>query len=138
MREILFRGKRLSDCKWVTGYYINALQPGSVRKTGYYIVEYPGEWHEVFTTTVSQYTGIKDRKGNRIFEGDILEANIDSLFPENITRVSVEFLNGAWNIRQGKMIPDYLEESDGIQWEVVGNVFDNSELLKEDDCNGAD
>ena len=127
-REILFRGKHIHTTKrnkhlngtWVHGYLSDKNYIYDKSLNGEFLVD---------ESTICQYTGEKDKNGKKIFEGDILEAHLDDFFPEDVTRVRVAFENMKWCLVQKGMIPDPFETGDGKNWEVIGNVFDNPELI---------
>ena len=129
MREILFRGKRIDNREWVEGYlygmgekrYILYELPNSAPTVGI----------EVDPETICQYTGLTDKNGKKIWEGDILEGHLDDKFPEDVTREKVIWHESGWKTEEpGCVDKEYLDEFDAENFEVVGNVFDNPELLE--------
>lgn len=127
MREILFRGKGTTDGLWYEGDF-------SLGKDGRAYIRF---WmtdvytiKEVIPETVGQFIGFCDKKQKKVFEGDILEARLDELYPENVTYEKVMFQDAGFRIGiDGCMelldVPGMLDE-----YEVVGNLWDSPELLK--------
>ena len=124
MREILFRGKRLANGKWVYGGFHSRFQRSfiigmsqSMRIDG----------TELIPETVGQYTGLTDKNGTKIFEGDIVKHPIGTFI--------VKFLNGTF--LSSLTETNYLSFLCAIhnRSEVIGNIHDNPELLKGGDDN---
>ena len=132
MREILFRGKRVDNGEWVEGYL-------GVEVGGEPVIEYCdfddyiGDCVEelfIIPETVGQYTGLTDKNGRRIFEGDILSGHLDELFPNEESRYPVVWHDYGWHIKCGNESFDTLEQSWVNKYlEVIGNIHDNPELL---------
>ena len=130
-REILFRGKSLDSGEWIEGNY-------SIMLSGRVAIQPIGRivTYEVLPTTVGQFTGLLDKNGKKIFEGDIVR-RFNSRGQE-VMRYAVK-----WNTDCCMFAlaceDTYLGEYDsdftvfyGEEFEIVGNVHDNPELLKEE------
>ena len=128
MREILFRGKH-SDNEWQYG----SLVVGINGKT---YISSNGEAYptEVYTETVGQYTGLTDKNGRKIFEGDILSAHFDESYPDDETLLLVGNNGYAFTLKEGYSAPEMINDADMRFFDetfvVIGNVFDNPELLE--------
>ena len=136
MREILFRGKRVDNGKWVYGFYIeNETLSGSLIPTIILIdekraVRFDSEGYnvEVFVTpeTVGQYTGLKDKIGKKIFEGDIVRLQNLKLLYE----IYWDKKEARYKARNGGCVSPLCNDYNVFVEEAVGNVFDNPELLE--------
>ena len=127
MREILFKAK--TNNGWVEGMLAN--------KNGkYYISNSSGSpfAYEVFPETLCQFTGLCDKNGNKIWENDICDRK--EKYPE-----VVKMTNGDWTLDYSYAIERdygnsycnlgfYVNERKCV--EVIGNIFDNPELLQEE------
>ena len=139
MREILFRGKQIyDDGKWIIGHY--ACRYGThyiyFPKTNPYSFD-----HEfIIPETVGQYTGLTDKNGTKIFEGDIIKAwgqrpmyvhfNEETLTWE-MTDVGVPIFEVNHLLNTMDLAEVQVEAVvDEIHTEVIGNIHDNPELLK--------
>ena len=125
MREIRFRGKRKDTGEWVYGYLIgNDVIVGDIVEFSdeYFNTEF---WYKVDPKTVGQFTGIKDKNGTWIYEGDILRDEFDRVF-------RVYWVDGEarFAIRQKKRKTEYFMVINHIHSVAIGNIWDNPELLK--------
>lgn len=129
MREILFRGKRTEDGKWMYGYYQDekTSTADSPCIVPFYGSAYDddNDW-EVDVETVGQYTGLKDLHGTRIFEADIVKV-YDVYCNETVVGV-VEFCDGSFRIYD-KDFTSY-DRWMYCKVEVIGNVYDDVNLLE--------
>ena len=131
MREILYRGKRQDNREWVYGApiekygktYLSAIQ--SFAHTTYNqesVFDFFTRAYQVIPETVGQYTGLTDKNGVKIFEGDILydeynECNCLITFDEgSFCFVDDNVLQSVWGCSM-------------VGFEVIGNKYDNPELL---------
>ena len=117
MRDFLFRGKRLDSGEWVEG----SLSLEYYKKHGcVMILPNEDECYKVEPNTVCEYTGLIDKNGKKIFEGDIVKSNI--------SLGTVEFTHGQFIIND---VDDGIQEMwDWCNEKVIGNIHDNPELLK--------
>lgn len=122
MREILFRGKRTNDYEWIEGSLCTTIPSDEDFYTisyfdfeGYYIEE------KVIPETVGQYTGLTDKNGKKIFEGDIVKGTFLG-FPVSIKDYVFSI---SWQEDITGYGANYFENV-----EVISNIHDNPELLK--------
>lgn len=162
MREILFRGKRWANGEWVEGYYAaepykeNTYNCGYILKNENYL--FTKKAWLVDSRTVGQYTGLNDKTGRKIFEGDIVRLfdisvgeivqecgafgigfrkpiDYDYLASEIVSITGCnntpEFCYNDYYVSLYELYWNYNEENDNISViEVIGNIYDNPELLE--------
>lgn len=126
MREIKFRGKRLDNGEWLYG--------SLVILNGRYFIFDDANRHEVDPTTVGEFTGLKDKNGKEIYEGDVIRSPLS----EDKTRPHRIFYHTGNAAFMGALIDRkelcYLRlDQDWIYKfgkEVIGNIHDNPELIE--------
>ena len=133
IREILFRGKRETDGEWIFGSLVKKINSAYIicEKIVGCVVDYTE--YEVDPETVCQYTGLTDKNGRKIFEGDILKRvllptkRIENNF--RIAFVPVKSCFSAIDLDGSNVtfISDYINRN--FEIEIVGNIFDNPELI---------
>lgn len=140
MREILFRGKRVDNGEWIKGFYCQVADESDggarIKQTilvPTFLCQSGFKQLEVDSETVGQYTGLTDKNGKKIFEGDIILVDFDG-FPIYKREISFNQDVSAyvlWNGTKSKFYP--MSEAPKKYSKVIGNIYDNPELLGGDD-----
>lgn len=145
----LFKAKRLDNGEWVIGSYANCCYQNEEDKTGHFILEYPNKFHEIYTSTICQCTGLKDKNGKLIYENDIVSHKYKK-YTEEATDYTIF---GCIEKRKNYVIKwdntmvycgfRYHNSRNIFQFkngtvsngddEVIGNIFDNPELLESEE-----
>lgn len=118
MHEILFRGKRIDNGEWVNGDLIR-----SEGRT--YCGIFAETLGEIDPDTVGQYTGLQDKNGKRIFEGDIVKYGCDLMvvvWQEDAARFALKFsADGTYSQSISRS---------NVYLEIIGNIHDNPDLIE--------
>ncbi len=135
MREILFKAKRIDNGKWIEGYYF--YNPNIDKHFVHNWLS--GGLVEVDTDTICQYTGLTDKNGNKIWENDVVRFarnfskyrwseghNFEVYFNEFLCHFALDDGYG----KNGQYDRFNLTGAKAKDIEVIGNIFDNADLLK--------
>lgn len=121
MREILFRGKRKNNNEWIEG----SLHTEKFTDDEEYLCCEVCQC-DVYPETLGQYTGLTDKNGAKIFEGDIVD-----ILTENEEIGVVVYDDGGFVVNADTFCLDFHTNIYGTDLEVIGNIHDNPELMKE-------
>lgn len=137
MREILFRGKLPDAGEWVEGYVVKGRCTYILTAENIHYMSVSVMGHAsvdvlpVIPATVGQYTGLKDRNGERIFEGDIVDCWSEGVNAKGTVQQRKDgmwIIYPAWQkIIMWSLCPD---EHCNTTVEVIGNIHDNPELME--------
>lgn len=132
-RENLFKAKRIDNGEWVEGYYVycrkrHYILPVLNKAIGF--DEREDKWIEIDIDTLCQHTGLTDKNDKKIWENDILRR-------DGYWDIRIEFENGVFMVRNtdkvqyiNRVVYAPISIFDIKMYEVIGNIFDNPELLE--------
>jgi hypothetical protein len=125
-REIKFRGKCTQTEEWIYGYYFHIPKPGNISQ---HFIQSGIKRFSVIPETVGQYTGITDRKRKEIYERDILKYDGGT----KINLFEIQFMQARFKALLIGRSDDGQILGYGLwdESEVIGNIYENPELLSE-------
>ncbi len=135
MREILFRAKREDNGEWAYGYYVrlpDAAGSASMIHTPARNPDESNSSHFIRSSTIGQYTGLTDKNGTRIFEGDIVRHYCKLPVPGG--EIGTDRGTIKWDSEECFFFRTSLDGKDKTisakcEYEIIGNIYDNPELI---------
>ena len=142
-REILFKAKRIDNGEWVEGSLITGVFCRLGQDIPYIFCPKEADYDcfedfseengifEVQPESICQYTGLTDKNGKKIWENDIVKANLDESYPEDITYIKILWNECGFCVNENCSTDIWtLEKWDAEHFQVCGNIFDNPDLLE--------
>lgn len=146
----LFKAKRIDNGEWVQGSCVYTFAPSKGYVVGimvesYFIVEENGNMVSIDKNTICQCTGLKDKNGKLIWENDVVKKHFYSIYDDCVNSEEyigvVKLKDFAWVVDSFKgeykcAIPifEVMSYSEDVKhFEVIGNIFDNKELLEREE-----
>lgn len=134
MRNFKFRGKMKVRNKWIYGDIAHVQGELCIQTDVSEENKHTIGWN-VIPESIGQFTGLRDKNGKEIYEGDIIQTNDSEgnqilhevYYLESEARFATKLI-GYENLNEGSLTQKWINELD---FEVIGNIFDNPELLKE-------
>lgn len=124
MREILFRGKRVYNNEWVYG--MPCCDSSELRGVDS-VQSFDGGIYYIIPETLGQYTGVIDKNGKKIFEGDVVK------YDGTCGKIVFSEYHGAFMSKEKDIYYEWLSRiprrGTGIM-EIIGNIYDNKEILE--------
>lgn len=137
MREILFKARRKDNGEWIEGYYQKRYCLSDNEESLIFHVDSYKVWEyaEIIPETLCQFTGLCDKNGNKIWENDIFQYTDKTMVTQkdlieyNETHASFVRLRNTEKLGLQYL---WIDEATCNHGEVIGNIFDNKELLQEE------
>lgn len=130
-RKIAFRGKNIHTGEWLYGDYHRKGKTHYITKPGQYLREYAPIEFIVDGKTICQFTGLLDKNGKKIYEGDIVRY-YDDIEDELVSsHVIYHKESCSFCAAPTKHCGDYIGICAQWQFEVIGNIFDNPSLISD-------
>lgn len=124
MKEILFRGKRLDNNEWVYGGYMKNKNGIYITDTEHYHLNASYKNYLVIPETIGQYTGLEDKNGKKIFDGDKVMYDYEWTKPNEVGVITWNESNASFQIK-GHIPSSSMKHLDRMK--VIGNIFDEKE-----------
>lgn len=132
MRQILFRGYNLKNQKWLYGYYFVNRGLHFICPEGFANPLASWEDFVVEEESVGQWTGLKDKNGRQIYEGDIVRYR-DNSYNNGIAQSVVEYELAEFAPIFCLSLSSFVDNGMIEDCNIIGNIYENKELLEDEE-----